>query len=43
MLNPFLPHQRNVVVVEGDMQSKLLDEAKALGVRRHFASVPLSL
>jgi hypothetical protein len=35
MLNLLLPHERDVVGVEGDVQAKLCDEAETLGVGRH--------
>jgi hypothetical protein len=35
MLNPVLPHDRNVVSVEGDVQAKLRDEAEALSISGH--------
>jgi hypothetical protein len=35
MLDLLLPHERDVVVVEGDVQAKLRKESEALGIGRH--------
>ena len=39
MLNLFLPHERDVVSVEGNVQAKLGDELKALSVGRHAKEI----
>ena len=43
MLNLLLPHERNVVSVEGDVQAKLREESEALGIGRHRAKTKLVL
>lgn len=43
MLHLLLPHERNVVRVEGDVQAKLREESEALGIGRHRAKTKLVL
>ena len=35
MLDLLLPHEGDVVIVEGDVQAKLREESEALGIGRH--------
>lgn len=39
MLDLLLPHEGDVVIVEGDVQAKLLEESEALGVGRHLSKL----
>ena len=43
MLNLLLPHERNVVRMESDVQAKLRVESEALGIGRHRAKTTLVL
>jgi hypothetical protein len=37
MLNLLLPHERDVVSVEADVQAKLRDETEALSISGHIS------
>jgi hypothetical protein len=39
MLYLLLPHEGDMVIVEGNVQAKLRKESEALGVRRHLGKL----
>jgi hypothetical protein len=41
MLDLLLPHEGDVVIVEGDVQAKLREESEALGIGRHRVKTKL--
>jgi hypothetical protein len=43
MMDLLLPQERNVVIVEGDVQAKLREEPEALGIGRHRAKIKVYL